>query len=143
MGQSVSAQLSPIGIIVLALPAISVVLTMEILPECIQRDNVTPTVSCITNSASSRDWSKSENIYRQLSSGRSVAGIFFDYNGDGESADSATPGAGAALFLDGIGKSGDLTTGYGDIKISGEDMLRLLKALDQTLNPTIIIQPAD
>lgn len=96
-----------------------------------------------SNSASSRDWSKSENIYRQLSSGRSVAGIFFDYNGDGESADSATPGAGAALFLDGIGKSGDLTTGYGDIKISGEDMLRLLKALDQTLNPTIIIQPAD
>ena len=96
-----------------------------------------------SNSARSKDWSKSENIYRQLSSGRSIAGIFFDYNGDGESADSATPGAGAALFLDGIGTSGDLTTGYGDIKISGADMLRLLKVLDQSLNPTIIIRPAD
>lgn len=54
MAQPVLAQLSPIGIIALALEAIFVVLTMETLPECIQRDKVTPTVSCNTNSASSR-----------------------------------------------------------------------------------------
>lgn len=94
------------------------------------------------DSASYKDWSKSENIYRQFTSGKSYAGILFDYNGDGESADSATPGAGAALFLDGIGSSGDLYTGYGDIKISGPDMKRLLKVLDQSLNPTIIIRAA-
>ncbi len=95
------------------------------------------------DSAGYKDWSKSENIYRQLISGRSYAGIFFDYNGDGESADSAIPGAGAALFLDGIGSSGDLNTGYGDIKISETDMMRLLKVLDQSLNPTFIIRNAD
>ena len=95
------------------------------------------------DSAGYKDWSKSENIYRQFTSGRSYAGILFDYNGDGESADSATPGAGAALFLDGIGSGGDLYTGYGDIKISESDMKRLLKVLDQSLNPTIIIRDAD
>lgn len=95
------------------------------------------------DSARYKDWTKSENIYRQLTSGRSVAGIFFDYNGDGETAGSATPGAGAALFLDGVGSSGDLYTGYGDIKLTGEDLLQLLKVLDSSLNPVIIIDSAD
>ncbi len=92
------------------------------------------------NGASIKDWNKSENIYRQFTNSRSIAGILFDYNGDGEHADSATPGGGSALFLDGIGSSGDLNSGYGDIKISGEDMLQLLRMLDQSLNPTIIIE---
>ena len=94
-----------------------------------------------SSSTRDKDWSKSENIYRQFSTGRSVAGIFFDYNGDGETAGSATPGAGAALFLDGVGNSGSLDTGYGDVKLRGEDMLRLLKVLNSSLNPVIIIVP--
>lgn len=96
-----------------------------------------------SDSARYKDWTKSENIYRQLTSGRSVAGIFFDYNGDGETAGSATPGAGAALFLDGVGSNGNLYTGYGDIKLTGEDLLQLLKVLDSTLNPVIIIDPVN
>ena len=78
-----------------------------------------------------------------MSTGRSVAGIFFDYNGDGETAGSATPGNGAALFLDGVGSSGNLNSGYGDIKLRGEDMLQLLRQLEQTMNPLIIIRAAD
>ena len=74
-----------------------------------------------------------------MTTGRSVAGIFFDYNGDGETAGSATPGNGAALFLDGAGSSGNLSSGYGDIKIAGEDMLKLLKLLDSESNPILYI----
>ena len=93
--------------------------------------------------AAYKDWSKSENIYRQFAAGRSVAGIYFAYNGDGESGDSATPGAGAALFFDGVGASGDLDSGYGDIKITGAEMLALLRELDAELNPVIVIQAPD
>ena len=46
------------------------------------------------------------------------------------------------MFLDGVGANGNMYSGYGDIKISGSDMKKLLKLLEPSLNPIITIEPA-
>ena len=63
-----------------------------------------------------------------------------DFNGDGLTANSATANNGSALFIDGVGKNGNLKSGYGDIKITEQDMLQLLQYLEAEKNPVIIIE---
>lgn len=86
-----------------------------------------------------KDWSSSEDLYKKFTSGKSVADIYFDYNGDGLSAGSASYNGGSDLFIDGVGPNGKMDSGYGDIKISSGDMSRLLPLLDAGRNPRIVI----
>ena len=88
-------------------------------------------------------WASAESMYNHFAYGISEACICFDFNGDGETAGSATRLGGSALFIDGVGPYGKMTTGYGDIKISGEDMQALLRVLDSEKNPTITIRSAN
>ena len=92
-----------------------------------------------------KDWADkggAENMYVKFSKGSSNACICFGFNGDGESTYSATPYAGSALFIDGVGENGNMNSGYGDIKISGKDMTKLLSYLCANDNPVITIKPA-
>lgn len=92
-----------------------------------------------------KDWADkggAENMYPKFSKGSSNACICFGFNGDGLSAYSATPYAGSALFIDGVGENGNMNSGYGDIKISGKDMTKLLSYLCANDNPVITIKSA-
>ena len=92
-----------------------------------------------------KDWADkggAENMYVKFSKGSSNACICFGFNGDGESTYSATPYAGSALFIDGVGENGNMNSGYGDIKISGKDMTKLLSYLCENDNPVITIKSA-
>lgn len=92
-----------------------------------------------------KDWADkggAENMYPKFSKGSSNACICFGFNGDGVSAYSATPYAGSALFIDGVGENGNMNSGYGDIKISGKDMTKLLSYLCENDNPVITIKAA-
>ena len=93
-----------------------------------------------SSSLTGADWKGAENLYTKFTKGRSVACIYFGFNGDGLTPWSATYNGGSDLFLDGIGSNGSLTTGYGDIKTSGQNVLDLLAALDIDKNPIITIQ---
>lgn len=68
--------------------------------------------------------------------------ICFGFNGDGWSPYGAVAYGGSALFIDGVGENGKMNSGYGDIKISGKDMTKLLSYLDSDYNPTITIRAA-
>ena len=92
-----------------------------------------------------KDWADkggAENMYPKFSKGSSNACICFGFNGDGLSAYSATPYAGSALFIDGVGENGNMNSGYGDIKISGKDMTKLLSYLCENDNPVITVKSA-
>lgn len=92
-----------------------------------------------------KDWADkggAENMYPKFTKGSSNACICFGFNGDGVSAYSATPYAGSALFIDGVGENGNMNSGYGDIKISGKDMTKLLSYLCANDNPVITIKSA-
>lgn len=94
-----------------------------------------------------RDWSDSkgnvEKMNVKFSKKSSSACIYFEFNGDGQTQYSAENyNGGSALFLDGVGANGNMYSGYGDIKISGSDMKKLLKLLEPSLNPIITIEPA-
>ncbi len=93
-----------------------------------------------------RDWSDSkgsvEKTNVKFSKKSSSACIYFEFNGDGQTQYSAENyNGGSALFLDGVGANGNMYSGYGDIKISGSDMKKLLKLLEPSLNPIITIEP--
>lgn len=75
-------------------------------------------------------------------SGNTNACICFGFNGDGWSPYGAVAYGGSALFIDGVGENGKMNSGYGDIKISGKDMTKLLSYLDSDYNPTITIRAA-
>ena len=89
-----------------------------------------------------KDWNSFEDIYSYFSSGTVNDAIFFDYNGDGESANSAVSGRGSALFLLGRNDYNTASSKYGDIYISAQDMTILLSYLDSEKNPEIVIQPS-
>ena len=114
--------------------------------ERIEEDDVwvTDTSSIFYNTLQSsknpdKDWNEAENLYDKFTSGRSTACIYFAFNGDGMSPYSAVAGGGSDLFLDGIGASGNLTTGYGDIKTDGQNVLDLLRELNGNKHPVIVI----
>lgn len=88
------------------------------------------------------DWntSKEEDLYNKFAKGYSEACIVFDYNGDGLDASTVSRKGGSDIFIDGVGSSGKLNTGYGDIKISSADMYRLLSLLDKSKNPMLIVK---
>ena len=48
-------------------------------------------------------------------------------------------GKGSDIFIDGVGSKGNLTSGYGDIKITANDMLMLLGYLDSDKHPTLTV----
>ncbi len=90
-----------------------------------------------------KDWANkggAENMYPKFSKGSSNACICFGFNGDGWSPYGAVAYGGSALFIDGVGENGKMNSGYGDIKISGADMTKLLSYLDSDYNPTITIR---
>lgn len=92
-----------------------------------------------------KDWTDkggAENMYPKFSKGSSNACICFGINGDGWSPYGAVAYGGSALFIDGVGENGKMNSGYGDIKISGKDMTKLLSYLDSDYNPTITIRAA-
>ena len=66
-------------------------------------------------------------------------GHTFNYNGDGLRSDTAVSGKGSDIFIDGVGSKGNLTSGYGDIKITANDMLMLLGYLDSDKHPTLTV----
>ena len=91
------------------------------------------------NQSYEKDWNSVEDLYSKFMNNRSYACIYFAFNGDGESAYSASFLGGSDLFIDGVGSAGNLTSGYGDIKISAADMRVLLEHLDSSMNPVVII----
>lgn len=86
-----------------------------------------------------KDWDDVENLYDKFTKNRSVACICFAFNGDGQTAGSAQANGGSDLFIDGVGSAGNLTSGYGDIKITSSDMQQLLPLLDSSRNPRVVI----
>ncbi len=79
-----------------------------------------------------------EHTYNQFANqGAYNYNIFIEHNGDGESANSATPGLGSVITI--CGYTGALKPTLGCIDISSSDMIKLLSYLDQSKNPVIII----
>ena len=102
-----------------------------------------PNSSCYniyqSNNAPGKDWSSAEDLYKKFTGGSSVANIYFDFNGDGLTSRSARYNGGSDIFIDGVGSSGKLNSGYGDIKITASDMALLLPLLDTNRHPRIVI----
>lgn len=90
----------------------------------------------------SADWdsAQTENLYSKFSDGYSVACIVFDYNGNGLSSNGVSRNGGSDIFIDGVGSKGNLTSGYGDIKITASDMYQLLDRLDSDKNPILVVR---
>ena len=78
-----------------------------------------------------------EDTYSQLNRNLFTACIFFDFNGDGETAYTSVSGNGSVRIL--RGKTGRLEATRGDIDISSRDMTTLLSYLDSSKHPIIII----
>lgn len=95
----------------------------------------------LQRNSGSRDWdsAQAENLYRKFHDDYSAACIMFGYNGDGLHSGTAVSGRGSDIFIDGVGARGNLTSGYGDIKITASDMLMLLGYLDSDKHPTLSI----
>lgn len=95
----------------------------------------------LQRNSSSRGWdtTQAENLYRKFHDDYSAACIMFNYNGDGLHSGTAVSGKGSDIFIDGVGAKGNLTSGYGDIKITASDMLMLLGYLDSDKHPTLSI----
>ena len=87
-----------------------------------------------------KDWSSSEIMKSQITRKKVTYRIAFDFNGNCLSKGSAEPGRGSAIFLEGVGSEGKMQPGYGEISISENAMKKLLKYLDSSKNPQIIIK---
>ncbi|MBR2696198.1 MAG: zinc-ribbon domain-containing protein [Parasporobacterium sp.] len=88
-----------------------------------------------------KDWTSGEDIYEGYFAPDAycTAGIFFNYNGDGETANSASPGGPSVIFLFGRTDYETFNVPTGDITISSNDMNTLLSYLDSAKNPKINI----
>lgn len=86
------------------------------------------------------DMVDSENMKNKFANDYSAACLVFDYNGDGKSTRDVIPGLGSDIFIDGVGSRGNLKSGYGDIKITEDNMIELLSHLDIDLQPIVIIE---
>lgn len=79
-----------------------------------------------------------ENTYEQFTTKNYYSTcIFIEHNGDGETIGSATPNMGSVITI--CGKNGGLNATFGCVDISSEDMSILLRYLDESQNPVIII----
>ncbi len=92
-----------------------------------------------TTSTPGKDWKSAEDLYAKFTGNRSVACIYFNYNGDGLTGGSAYYRGGSDLFIDGLGSASSMGPGYGDIRITSADMETLLTLLDSPRNPKLII----
>ena len=66
--------------------------------------------------------------------------IAFAFNGDCMTKNSAEPGRGSAIFIEGIASKGKLEPGYGSISLSQSDMTKLLSRLDSSKHPQVQIK---
>lgn len=80
-------------------------------------------------------WSSAENTYSIFSNGINYACILIEHNGDGYTKGKS--GKGSAIYI--AGKNKNLTTSYGDVNISADDMKTLLSYLEADKNPYIVI----
>ncbi len=88
---------------------------------------------------SDKDWSHAQRMKLTIDRKKVNYRIAFNFNGNCLSKGSAEPGRGSAIFVEGVGSAGKMEPGYGQINISGADMIKLLKMLDSSRNPQIII----
>lgn len=87
-------------------------------------------------STKTSNWKSAENTYANFTSLNFYdACILIEHNGDGYT--KGTAGKGSAMFI--AGKEKGISTSYGDINISKEDMTTLLSLLDESKNPHIVI----
>ncbi|MBR3362075.1 MAG: hypothetical protein IKG39_12110 [Lachnospiraceae bacterium] len=96
-----------------------------------------------TEDLADQDWKSAEHIYSFFNEGNVNYAIFYDYNGDGKTAYSATKGKGAALFVFGRYDYDTAVSKYGDILISASDMKSLLTYLFSFNEPIITINAQD
>lgn len=87
-------------------------------------------------SASNSKWSSAENTYYAFSSGLFEACILIEHNGDGYT--KGVSGKGSCIYLS--GKNKELSTSYGDVNITAEQMETILSYLDEAKNPHIVIR---
>lgn len=86
--------------------------------------------------ATQSDWKSSDDIFKTFNDGERYAGILIEHNGDGRTKGKPDKGSGFLLS----GKAAKLSESIGDVNISEADMIKLLKLLDVSKNPTIIIR---
>ncbi len=84
------------------------------------------------------DWSSAEPMYDSYFKGdRHNYCINIAANGDGITTDNVIPGNGSVITL--CGKNETLAPTHGCVDISGDDMIELLRYLDSSKSPEIII----
>ena len=86
-----------------------------------------------------KDWTSCESMMKKFADQKVTYRIAFGFNGDCLSKNSAQPGKGSAIFLEGAGADGKMEPGYGEIRISADDMTTLLRYLDSDKHPQIEI----
>ena len=101
-------------------------------------DTKSPYYNTIVDNSLISSGTSHEKIYNHFSDGKYNICIFFDFNGDGETANSSTSGHGSVRIL--RGKTGTLQNTLGDIDISSRNMTTLLSYLDSAKHPIIIIE---
>ena len=89
--------------------------------------------------ASYKDWSSSKPVIKKFEQKIVTYRIAFNFNGDCLSKNSAESGRGSGLFIEGVGSKGKFKPSYGDIRISSGDMKKLLKYLDSSKHPQVVI----
>ena len=93
-----------------------------------------------------RDWSDKQKAARrnvcEVLKQSSSACIYFEVQWRWAYIQCGKITAWLRIVFDGVGANGNMYSGYGDIKIAGNDMNKLLKLLDPSMNPTITIEPA-
>ena len=87
-------------------------------------------------STSNSKWSSAENTYYSFSSGLFEACILIEHNGDGYT--KGISGKGSCIYIS--GKNKELSSSYGDVNISADQMETLLSYLDEAKNPHIVIK---
>lgn len=80
-------------------------------------------------------WSSAEDTYAILKGNYNDACILIEHNGDGYSPGER--GKGSCIYV--AGKNSGLTTSYGDVNITADQMRKLLSYLDEEDNPHIVI----
>lgn len=87
-------------------------------------------------STSNSKWSSAENTYYAFSSNIFDACILIEHNGDGYT--KGVSGKGSCIYIS--GKNKELSTSYGDVNITADEMQMLLSCLDEAKNPHIVIR---
>ena len=93
-----------------------------------------------TSNAKNKDWKSAVKLYTVFDGNIANYRIAFAFNGDCMTKNSAEPGRGSAIFIEGIASKGKLEPGYGSISLSQSDMTKLLSRLDSSKHPQVQIK---